>query len=253
MALITIKAHTVPEYEDYLESYVGRAVLGATFLHHCWKPNAADFRGLTTMEGVRRAQMSRPRDPASDIMCNCYAGSDGLVYNARPPTTNNCACQYPDTAPEHWPSALRKLSSDDPHWMNKYGFSVETVGCFDWDHPGAPRSEDPTTSLAMRTSLDVLAIVHRLFHIPVDHCFFHRDVSTKTCPGERVSKAWVHAEIARRMNMPDVSPWAKPAVDWAREKGLMVGEPDGLFHGTAPVTREQLAVVLKRLDDQKQN
>lgn len=45
---------------------------------------------------------------------------------------------------------------------------------------------------------------------------------------------------------PDVSPWAKEAVEWAKKMGLMVGFEDGTFRGTEPVTREQLAAILQR-------
>lgn len=48
---------------------------------------------------------------------------------------------------------------------------------------------------------------------------------------------------------PDVSPWAKEAVEWVKQTGLMVGFEDGTFRGTEPVTREQLAVVFKRFYD----
>lgn len=45
----------------------------------------------------------------------------------------------------------------------------------------------------------------------------------------------------------DVAPWAQYAVDWCKREGLMGGFPDGTFQGFAPVTRQQLALVLHRL------
>lgn len=45
----------------------------------------------------------------------------------------------------------------------------------------------------------------------------------------------------------DVSAWAKAAVAYCRQHGLMSGYPDGAFRGTAPVTREELAIVAMRL------
>jgi len=64
--------------------------------------------------------------------------------------------------------------------------------------------EDPTTSRAMATSLDVLALVHRLYTIPVERCFLHRDVANKTCPGKRVTREWVHSQLRARLVNGDI-------------------------------------------------
>ena len=207
--MVTIRQHTLPEFRAYLQGYRDQgALLYATFLHHCWQPTAPQYHGLSTIEGIRYSQMHRD-PPMNDIACGAYTAPDGTVFNGRPPTSNNCACQAPPKGVDFadLPAELRSLISASGEswrsWPNKYGFGVETIGCFDWDHPGAPKSEDPATSMAMRTSLDVLAMVHELWAIPVEYCFFHRDVSPKTCPGERVTKAWVHSELRRRLAVPE--------------------------------------------------
>lgn len=47
-------------FRAYLEEYKRRgAVLRATFLHHTWSPTPATWRGLPTMEGIRRAHLAR--------------------------------------------------------------------------------------------------------------------------------------------------------------------------------------------------
>ncbi|MBV9849782.1 MAG: S-layer homology domain-containing protein [Armatimonadetes bacterium] len=48
---------------------------------------------------------------------------------------------------------------------------------------------------------------------------------------------------------PDVPPghWAAASVRRVTARKLMVGKPDGKFHGNAPVTRYELAVTLDRL------
>jgi hypothetical protein len=187
--VVTIKQHTVAEFAAYLAECKRKgAVLRATFLHHTWSPNAAQYKGLSTIEGIRRYHRSRG---FSDIACHAYAAPDATVFNARPPSANNCACQHPDKPASAWPAELRRISGGDPNWMNAYGFGIETIGNFD--------EENPAESLAMATSLVVLAEVHRLWSIPVEHCFFHRDVSAKSCPGNLVAKDWVHAQLRKRL------------------------------------------------------
>lgn len=240
--VVTIRQHTVAEFVDYLEAAKRRgAVLKATFLHHTWKPTAADYRGLSTILAIRKAHLARD---FSDIACHAYAAPDGKVYNARPPSVNNCACQYPEKPASAWPAELRAISGGDKSWPNAYGFGVETIGNFD--------VEDPAQSRAMATSLDVLAAVHRVWNIPVERCFFHRDVSSKSCPGSRVTKAWVHGELRKRLEgetMPevDVDEWAREAVERMRAAKIMLGKTEDWFGGREPVTRQELAVVADRI------
>ena len=255
--MIELVERSVAEYEAMLRRWhEGGAVLYCTFLHHCWVPNASTYTGRDTMLGVQRAHRQRP--DVSDILCHVYTTPDGTVWPARPPTTWNCGCQAPTRPWAELPLSLRQLinatrgSLSWERWPNAYGFSIETIGQFDRPTAEMPWSEDPTTSVAMRTSLDVLAIVHRLWNIPVEHCYFHADVSYKSCPGNRVSRAWVYDQLRRRLNMPDetrpdVSEWARPAVERVKRLGLMSGFPDGTFRGGEPLSREQAAVVVDRL------
>lgn len=41
--------------------------------------------------------------------------------------------------------------------------------------------------------------------------------------------------------------WAKASIEWAKEKGLIKGYPDGSFQPDKPVTRAELAVILHRI------
>lgn len=43
--------------------------------------------------------------------------------------------------------------------------------------------------------------------------------------------------------------WAVKSIDWAIERGLMKGYPDGTFKPDKPITRAELAVVLNRIYD----
>lgn len=47
----------------------------------------------------------------------------------------------------------------------------------------------------------------------------------------------------------DISPWAKASVAFCKEHHLMIGFPDGKFHGKEPVSKQQLAVIMLRFID----
>jgi len=195
MAGVTIRQYTIEGFRAYLMMQSGRHPK-ATVLHHCYRPNAQQYRGLSTIQGVQRTHMSGAFP--SGIAANCYTGPDGAIFNGRPLSWSNWAHAAKSSK---WPwsnvyAPLRALmvdSNGDPDymWCNRWAFGVETVGDFD--------VEDPTTSRAMATSLDVIALVHKLYTIPVERCFLHRDVADKTCPGKRVTRAWVHSQLRARL------------------------------------------------------
>jgi N-acetylmuramoyl-L-alanine amidase len=48
-----------------------------------------------------------------------------------------------------------------------------------------------------------------------------------------------------------ISKWAKDSVYYAKDKGYMVGDADGNFRPKDPLTRQEMAVILKKLDEVK--
>lgn len=188
MAGVTIRQYTIEGFRAYLLGQSGRHPK-ATVLHHCWRPNAQQYNGKVTIDSIQRTHMAGAFP--SGIAANCYTGTDGAIYNGRPLSWANWAHAYVERSWATCYAPAREIANGNRAWFNRYAFGVETVGDFD--------VEDPTTSRAMATSLDVLAVVHRLYTIPVERCFLHRDVANKTCPGKRVSREWVHDQLRARL------------------------------------------------------
>jgi hypothetical protein len=78
----------------------------------------------------------------------------------------------------------------------------------------------------------------------------HLDIPNKK--GKYNSKNY---EIREETNMykddDKIAKWAKDAVYYAKDKGYMVGDADGNFRPKDPLTREEMAVILKKLDEVK--
>jgi len=195
--MIDIRQRSLQEFEDYLRGFAD-ADIRATVLHHTWKPTADDYVGLSTIEAIRRYHVNVRG--WRDIGANAYTAPDRTVYNARPPDWSNFAHALISKPWGAVPAILRTIAGGDKQFLNRHGFGIETIGNFD--------SENPAQSWAMATSLDVLAMVHQLWDLPVSRCFFHRDVAYKSCPGNRVDKGWVHLELARRLEyLPAETPF----------------------------------------------
>ena len=93
----------------------------------------------------------------------------------------------------------------------------------------------------------------------------HRDFQATACPGPYLynKQGWIASEVNKRLEGEDVftyeqfkefmqryekersakpvDSWAEPYVEWAKENGVMVGDPDGNFRGQDPIRREEVA------------
>lgn len=188
--MIAIKGYHLEEFRDYLKQQEPRYGIEATVLHHTWKPDGGSYRGIQTIRNIQRYH--RNRRGWNDIGANAYAAPDRRVYNGRPLSWSNYAHAYIKRDWSEIPDGLRLLANGDRNFLNCHGFGLETVGNFN--------EEDPTTSPAVGTALDVLAMVHGMWSIPIERMYFHRDVAYKSCPGELVSRSWARGELQQRMD-----------------------------------------------------
>ena len=83
----------------------------------------------------------------------------------------------------------------------------------------------------------------------------HRYFAATACPGDWLASRFpmiadeVNARLAKeKVDLDGVSEWARDAVAWAVGKGLLVGDGNGEIRPKEPVTREELCVILRRLE-----
>ena len=80
----------------------------------------------------------------------------------------------------------------------------------------------------------------------------HSEFGATSCPG----RFFPFSELTKPLvlepegspeesNTPDL--WAKSAADWAVDEGIFKGDENGAFHWCAPVSRQELAVILQRM------
>lgn len=91
------------------------------------------------------------------------------------------------------------------------------------------------------------------YDVAADHVLRHYDVTGKCCPAPFVTDpgSWQRflerlTQTGERTNADDPSPWAADAAQWAVEEKLIRGDEARNFRWQEPVTREALAVVLRR-------
>ena len=91
------------------------------------------------------------------------------------------------------------------------------------------------------------------YGISIENVIRHYDVTGKRCPEPfvRNPSEWLAfkallREPEEQLEIGKPSSWAKDACEWAVRNGLIVGDGKGNFDWQAPVTREQLAEILRR-------
>ena len=100
------------------------------------------------------------------------------------------------------------------------------------------------------------------YGIDTDHVLRHYDVVSKRCPAMWVDdeSAWVRfkrlvmevmevtkEELLSLQGTGDApSDWAREATEWAKQNGVFTGDSAGNFGWQQPITREALAVMLRR-------
>ena len=86
------------------------------------------------------------------------------------------------------------------------------------------------------------------YGIGVDGVIRHYDVTKKACPAPWVENPKLWEDFKRRLTAVErPSAWAEEACAWAVKQGIFQGDGKGGYDWQAPVTREQLAVILYRL------
>lgn len=90
------------------------------------------------------------------------------------------------------------------------------------------------------------------YGIPAENVLRHYDVTGKKCPAPYVENPAAWQSFLDRLTTAEVSgasAWAKDGAAWAVAKGLFLGDKTGNFSWQDPVTREALAVILKRYQE----
>lgn len=145
------------------------------FLHHTWRPTQEEWRGLDSLMAMKAYYEQL-----------LWEDSEGFLH-------------------EGWTAGPHVFVAEDGIWLfsdlrydgvGVYGHNfrsrhVEMVG--NYDH-GLP------SGAILDNTVKALGILHERLGLDVNELSFHRDFSTKSCPGRTVQKDWI---------IPQVSDWTR--------------------------------------------
>lgn len=176
------------------------------FLHHTWKPTKESWNGASTIYAMKRYYEQQPwRDLGGKLR-------------------------------EGWTAGPHLFVADDGIWLfsdirydgvgvlghNTGTRHLEMVGNYDDELP---------SGATLSNTIAALGILHVKLGLDIANLNFHRDFSSKTCPGRAVTKAWI---------IPQVAQWIE---SYYRSKApAPAPAPDATFD----VLREALTAMIKR-------
>ena len=142
------------EFEQYLSNLRMPREIEEVIVHHTEEPTAAQYRGVATIQGVRRYHMEVRG--WSDNGYHIMIGPNADIWLCRP------------------------LERSGGHTL---GHNAHSVGL---SHVANFDTEDPRGYGGMVTGQRVVAAVLKRFGLGVEVVHFHREFADKTCPGMKL-------------------------------------------------------------------
>ncbi|NJD02038.1 MAG: hypothetical protein FIA99_05460 [Ruminiclostridium sp.] len=218
MILSKFETITVDELLNRLNNYNHKEL----HVHHTWSPSHKDFNGtngIRLQEAMERYHMApEPQGRGwQAIGQHVTLLPDGLFVTGR---------DFSMT-----PASITGY--------NTGAFACEMLGNFDTSHD-AFEGKQKVSALKLAAYFDDKGKYIR----------FHRENSTKTCPGTLIDKNTFMQEVrALGKVFKDVEDnrWSAKYIEAAKNLGLIAGNPDGTFNPEGSLTREQAAVITVRL------
>ncbi len=160
---------TRAQFSEAVKTYNWSTPKTEIHVHHTWRPNHSQYRGLPTIQGMYNYHTGTNR--WSDIAQHVSIGPDGSIWTGRA-----------------WSRSPASASGfNGPHV-----FMFETIGDFD-------TGKDPLTGDQLDAVLHVVASLQRHFSLTdPESVKFHNQMSGKTCPGSSIDRAGFLQQVAEK-------------------------------------------------------
>lgn len=164
-----IRQLSLSQFRVLLDNVFLRRRIVEVHLHHTWRPTKSQFRGLRTVEAMRRFHVETKG--WSDIAQHLTIDPQGGLWTGRPWDRPPASAKGHNGSTESGP------------------FMIEMVG--DFDH-GA----DCLDGEQRRAVIEVVAALLHRFELGVGNLRFHNEFSNKSCPGTSVDQETLQTEVS---------------------------------------------------------
>jgi hypothetical protein len=164
-----IQVLTIREFEQLVEAWAPVRRIDEVHIHCTDRPRHAEFRGLASIEAMRRYHLSIGM---ADIAQHLTIDPNGLLWTGRPFDTMPASVRGHNGKPKMGP------------------FMIEVVGLFD-------TGKDPFEAEQKQAVYAAVCVLLRKFGLDENAVRFHREFSgvAKTCPGSALDPAVFRSDI----------------------------------------------------------
>ena len=161
---------TVEQFAELLERFPFTRTVDSVHMHHTWRPNHSQYKGLFTIESMW--DFHTKEEGWSDIAQHISIAPDGMIWTGR-----------------NWNAA--PPSAKGFNGNSKAGpFMCGIIGDFD-------TGKDPFEGLQKSVVLAVIAHVQQRFGLALETLRFHSEMSEKSCPGSSLDRVTILSEVAQ--------------------------------------------------------
>lgn len=172
---------SLSEAKAIISSDVPRRTIRKTIWHHFIEPSAADYRGIQTIANVRHWQMNDRKPKMKDFSYHWATGPNGDIFTGRP---------------------VRGMMG-----AHALGHNVHSIGlgmCLNGDE------ENLNDFPAMREAMLALTLhICGVYHLTEEDLHWHRDFSSKSCPGKLLDRDYYRALLCDRFAGIDGTRWVR--------------------------------------------
>lgn len=175
------KKLTRAEFAEYMKTKTfGSVKPNEIVIHHTWRPTVADWDGERTVDGLKRYYEGQGWEAGPHI----FVGPDGIWLFTDMAEVGIHAGAGNAT----WIQNGKELQgyTFKNAKLKSYSIGIEVVGDYDeqvWDGE------------VKLNALSCISTLQKYLQISFDQMFFHRDFSTKTCPGKAITRDWLKTEL----------------------------------------------------------
>jgi len=159
----------VHEFKDYIATYYfGTEPADKLVIHHTWRPTKDQWKGAVSIQGLKGYYEGKgwPAGP------HLFVAEDGI-----------------------WLFSPMRQDGIHAGELNHRSIGIEVVG--DYDH-------EKWSGKTKDNALGVIKLLMSQLKIGNENIFFHRDVSSKTCPGTAITKEWLFGELTSYRILPRI-------------------------------------------------
>jgi hypothetical protein len=159
---------TLREFQEYVETYnFGSAPANKLVIHHTWRPTKETWAGQNSIDGMKGYYEGK----GWKVGPHLFIAEDGI-----------------------WLFTPMRQDGIHTAGLNHCSIGIEVVGDYD---------KQKWSGQTKINALGAIKILMEYLNLAEKDIFFHRDASTKSCPGWAITKEWLFKELSAFGHDPD--------------------------------------------------